>query len=154
MDKDVTLKMAEICTVEMLVHTYQATQCHDPYNHTVCYVSLLKVNFPDVQSPGCKGIWGSAGASPCIPNPETRGGGEWVCFTRQSFHFRTKITLQSSAVRQSRLEYQVESFGNEKKSVDMSSHYNGTVWFSLIVQLNWKEMWNTLMVVVNTSSNS
>jgi hypothetical protein len=150
---NVSLKMAEISNVEMLVHTYQATQCHDPYNHTVRYVSLLMVKFPGGQPPGCKGIWGSGGTNPYIRNPETKGG-EWVCFTPQSFHFRAKITLQSLAGRQSRLDYQAERFGNEKKSLDISSLYNGIAWFSLIVHLNWKAIWNTLILVVNTSWNS
>jgi len=153
MDTNVSLKMAEICNVEMLVHTYQATQCHDPYNHAVCYVSLLMVKFPGAQSPGCKGIWRSADTAPCIRNPETRCG-EWVCFTPQSCHFRAKITLQSLAGRQSRLDYQAERFGNEKKSLDISSLYNGIARFSLIVQLNWKAIWNTLILVVHTSWNS
>jgi len=112
--------MAEICTVETLVHIYHATQCHDPYTHTVYYVSLLMVKCPGAQSPGCKGISGSKGAAPCIRNAETKCG-EWVCFIPQSFHFRAKITLQSLAGRQSRLEYHVERFGNEKKSLAMSS---------------------------------
>jgi len=99
---DVALKMAEICTVEMLVHTYQATQCYDSYSHTVCYALLPKVKFPGAQLPGCKGIWGSVGTAPCNRNPETRCG-EWVCFNPQSFHFRAKITLQSLAGSQSRL---------------------------------------------------
>jgi hypothetical protein len=107
--------MAEICTVEVMVRTYQATQRHDPYNHTVCYVSFLIVKFPGAQSPGCKGIGGSAGTVPCIRNPETKCG-EWVCFIPQSFHFRAKITLELLDGSQSRLEYEVERFRNEKKN--------------------------------------
>jgi hypothetical protein len=81
----------------MLVHTYQATHCHDPYSHAICYVSLLNVKFPV-----CKGIYLSAGTVSCIRNPEIRCG-EWVYFTPQPFHFLAKITLQSLAGRQSRL---------------------------------------------------